>query len=175
VNCSRRAKRAGVVGRRLSRATLLPLPGFEQRYTKGNYVALASGSSPAAVVRAAANVVPSPRQLHWQQLELTGFLHIGLNTFTNTNKEWGNGTESPTLFSPAVLDAQQWVKTCKAGGIKQVILTAKHHDGFCLWPSKFIKHSVQSCPWKGGKGDVVKEVAPACREQGVGFGVYLSP
>jgi alpha-L-fucosidase len=138
-------------------------------------VALASGSSPAAVVRAAANVVPSPRQLHWQQLELTGFLHIGLNTFTNTNKEWGNGTESPTLFSPAVLDAQQWVKTCKAGGIKQVILTAKHHDGFCLWPSKFIKHSVQSCPWKGGKGDVVKEVAPACREQGVGFGVYLSP
>jgi alpha-L-fucosidase len=136
-------------------------------------VAVAPGSSPAAVVRAAASVVPSPRQLRWQQLELTGFLHFGMNTFTN--KEWGEGTESSTLFNPTALDARQWVKACKAGGIKQDIITAKHHDGFCLWPLKFTKHSVQSSPWKGGKGDIVKGVADACQKQGVGFGVYLSP
>jgi alpha-L-fucosidase len=117
--------------------------------------------------------VPSPRQLRWQQLELTGFIHFGMNTFTN--KEWGDGTESPGLFNPTSLDARQWVRACKEGGIRQIIITAKHHDGFCLWPSKFTKHSVQSSPWKNGHGDVVKEVSDACREYSVGFGVYLSP
>jgi alpha-L-fucosidase len=172
VNCSRRAKRAGAAGL-LSGAALLPLPGFGQLYTKGNYVVVAPDSSPAAVVRAAASVVPSPRQLRWQQLELTGFLHFGMNTFTN--KEWGEGTESPTLFNPTALDARQWVKARKAGGIKQVFITAKHHDGSSLWPLKFTKHSVQSSPWKGGKGDAVKGVADACQKQGVGYSVYLSP
>jgi len=161
---------AGVL---LSGALLLPFVGAAQLYTTQNYVALPPGSSSSAVIQKAAHVVPSPRQLRWQQLELTGFLHFGMNTFTN--KEWGDGTESPSLFNPTSLDAGQWVKTCKEGGIKQVIITAKHHDGFCLWPSKYTEHSVKNSPWKGGRGDVVKEVAEACHKQGVGFGVYLSP
>jgi alpha-L-fucosidase len=152
---------------------LLPVTGFAQLYTRRNYAPIPAGSSPMAISQKAATITPSPRQLRWQQLELTGFLHFGLNTYTN--KEWGDGTESPTLFNPTALDAGQWVRACKAGGIKQVIITAKHHDGFCLWPSKFTKHSVQSSPWKNGQGDVVKEVATACHAQGMGFGVYLSP
>lgn len=116
---------------------------------------------------------PTPRQLAWQQLETTAFLHFTVNTFTD--KEWGDGTESPQIFNPTQFDARKLVKTLQETGFKIVIITAKHHDGFCLWPSKNTEHSVKNSPWKNGKGDVVKDIAAACREFGVKFGFYLSP
>jgi len=138
-----------------------------------NYVIINSADTEADIIRKAANVVASPRQLRWQQLELTAFFHFGINSFTG--KEWGDGKEDPKLFNPFSLDANQWVRVIKAAGIKQVILTAKHHDGFCLWPTKTTSHSVKNSPWKKGNGDVVKEVALACKKFGIGFGIYLSP
>ena len=138
-----------------------------------NSVVIDPADSEQEIIRKAANIVPTPRQLRWQQLELTGFFHFGINTFTG--KEWGTGKEEPKLFNPTQLDADQWVRTAKEAGIRQIILTAKHHDGFCLWPTRTTEHSVKSSPWKGGKGDVVKEVAEACKKYRTGFGIYLSP
>lgn len=117
--------------------------------------------------------VPSPRQLAWQQLENTAFIHFTVNTFTG--KEWGDGTETPSIFNPANFDARKMIKTLKETGFKMAIITAKHHDGFCLWPSAYTEHSVKNSPWKQGKGDVVKEIEMACREYGIEFGFYLSP
>jgi len=124
-------------------------------------------------IKKAVNVKPHPRQVQWQECEFTAFIHIGVNTFTA--REWGTGKEDPSLFNPTQLDASQWVKTMKQAGMKLVVLTAKHHDGFCLWPSRYTEHSVKNSPWKGGKGNVVKDIAIACQQQGMKLGIYLSP
>ena len=117
--------------------------------------------------------VPSSRQSQWEEMEYYGFLHFNMNTFTD--REWGNGDESPTLFNPKRLDCKQWAKTAKMAGMKGLIITAKHHDGFCLWPSEYTEHSVKNSPWKNGNGDVIRELAKACKEYGLKLGIYLSP
>ena len=116
---------------------------------------------------------PTPAQLAWQQDELALFLHFGVNTFTN--REWGDGRENPSVFAPVALDARQWSRAARAAGFKAMILTAKHHDGFCLWPSRTTTHSVASSPWRGGSGDLVREFVDACRADGLRAGLYLSP
>ncbi|MGN0506198.1 MAG: alpha-L-fucosidase [Lachnospiraceae bacterium] len=120
-----------------------------------------------------ANVLPHERQVRFQQLEFYAFVHFTINTFTD--KEWGDGTECPEIFHPEKLDAEQWVRAVKSAGMKGLILTCKHHDGFCLWPSSYTHHSVAASPWKDGHGDVVREVSNACKKYGIKFGVYLSP
>jgi alpha-L-fucosidase len=117
--------------------------------------------------------VPTPSQLLWQRDELALFIHFGMNTFTD--REWGDGSEDPSVFAPPALDARQWARTARSAGFRTMILTAKHHDGFCLWPTATTEHSVASSPWRGGSGDLVREFTDACRAEGLRVGLYLSP
>jgi alpha-L-fucosidase len=139
------------------------------------FVLFVSNSSAQAAAKPPLPLLPIPtaRQMEWQRSELVMFLHFGVNTFTD--REWGQGTESPAIFNPVKLDAQQWARAAKNGGFQTLILTAKHHDGFCLWPSRYTNHSVKSSPWRNGQGDVVAELSKACKKFGLKMGLYLSP
>ena len=118
-------------------------------------------------------IKPSKRQLEHQTLEFYAFVHFTVNTFTD--KEWGDGTESPEIFNPEKFNPEQWVTAIKSAGMKGLILTCKHHDGFCLWPSKFTDYTIANSPFQNGKGDIVRDTALACKKHGIKFGVYLSP
>ncbi|GAA0587242.1 alpha-L-fucosidase [Rhizomicrobium electricum] len=134
---------------------------------------IAAGDSAAVIAEKAAKVLPRANQRTWMRLENTYFLHFGPNTFRGL--EWGDGREDPAIFNPSALDAEQWVRTIKEAGGREIILVAKHHDGLNLWPTRYSDHSVAASPWRGGKGDLVREVADAARKHGVKLGLYLSP
>ena len=124
-------------------------------------------------IKSAAHVRPSERQREWFDTEFYAFVHFSPNTYTG--REWGLGDEDPAIFTPVELDCDGWVEAIKSAGMKGLIITAKHHDGFCLWPSKYTEHSIKNSPYKNGQGDIVREVEQACRRGGIKFGFYLSP
>ena len=153
---------------------------FDGRPSRRSFLQLSAVALAGCATRAGSpswlgpgRAVPTPAQLQWHRDELAMFLHFGVNTFTN--REWGDGTESPSIFNPVSLDARQWARTAKAAGFRAMILTAKHHDGFCLWPTKTTQHSVAASPFRDGHGDVVREFVDACRSEGLRAGLYLSP
>ncbi|MCK5821943.1 MAG: alpha-L-fucosidase, partial [Bacteroidales bacterium] len=129
--------------------------------------------TPEQIVQKAAMVRPTPNQYDYKKLEFTCFVHFGPNTFTR--KEWGNGFEDPRIFDLQNLDTDQWCEAARSAGMKLVVFTAKHHDGFCLWQSRYTKHGVISSPFQNGKGDVLKELSESCMKYGLKLGVYLSP
>lgn len=124
-------------------------------------------------VPSSCGAIPNEQQMKWQEMEYYAFIHFSINTYTD--QEWGDGGNKPALFNPTDLDCRQWARICKQAGMKGIILTAKHHDGFCLWPSEYTEYSVKNSPWRNGKGDLVKELAEACKEYGLKLGIYLSP
>ena len=131
------------------------------------------GDSHEEIIRKAAHVIPTVNQYNYKKLEFTCFVHFGPNTFTRM--EWGNGMEDPKIFDLQNLDTDQWCKAMKAAGMKLVVITAKHHDGFVLWQSRYTEHGVMSSPFRNGKGDIMKDLSESCRKYGIKLGVYLSP
>ena len=150
---------------------------IEQSFSRRRFLAVSAATMalPSLRTRLAqqARPVPSPAQLAWQRDELALFLHFGVNTFTD--REWGDGKEDPAIFNPTALDARQWARTARDAGFHAMVLTAKHHDGFCLWPTRTTRHSVARSPFRGGDGDVVREFVDACRAEGLRAGLYCSP
>ena len=134
---------------------------------------ISNGDSDAVIAEKAAKVLPRANQTDWMRLERTFFLHFGVNTFNGV--EWGTGREEPSIFNPTELNANQWLDAMQNFGGKMIVLVCKHHDGFCYWPTRYTPHSVAASPWRGGKGDEVREVADAARAHGLKFAVYLSP
>jgi len=141
--------------------------------SQNNKLIINQGLTVDSIAKLAAHVVPSQRQIIWQELEMTAFVHFGLNTFYD--REWGTKEYRAEMFNPSALDTRQWTKTIKEAGAKMMIVLAKHHDGFCYWPSEYTDFSVKNSPWKNGKGDLVAEAAAACKEFGLKLGIYLSP
>lgn len=139
----------------------------------GNVTRVDSADTPADILRKASHIVPSPIQMAALDREFIGFVHFGPNTFTR--KEWGNGKEDPALFALQNLDTDQWIRSMQAAGMKMVIFTAKHHDGFVLWQSRYTNHGIMSSPFRSGKGDIMKELAASCKKYGMKLGIYLSP
>lgn len=148
-------------------------PPVEEPIAYNTLQQIMPADSATRVVEKAAKLLPRPNQVAWQRLETTFFIHFGPNTFNGV--EWGTGTENPSVFNPSALDASQWVNEIADAGGKLLMLVVKHHDGFCLWPSRYTTQDVASSPWKGGQGDLLREVADACQARGVKLGVYLSP
>ncbi len=138
-----------------------------------NLIKVPNNISEDSIAKLAARITPHPRQLKWQENEFIAFIHFGINTFTG--REWGTGKEDPKIFNPKDLDVNQWVKVIKKAGMKLAMITVKHHDGFCLWQSKYTEHSVKNSKWENGNGDVLKELAEACRKESIKLGLYLSP
>jgi alpha-L-fucosidase len=152
--------------------TLLLYTGMMcQEYS--NFIYIPKGTPPDSMIRSAAHVKPSSRQIMWQELELTCFFHFGINTFYDM--EWGRKDYKPSAFNPTELDVRQWARTVKAVGGKMMVMLAKHHDGFCYWQTKYTDFSVKNSPWKDGKGDLIADAAAACKEYGLKLGIYLSP
>jgi alpha-L-fucosidase len=144
-----------------------------QNNPEGNYTLLKPGDTPEQIIKIAANVTPSQLQYNWQKMEFNAFVHFGINTFDKV--EWGQKNIDISKFNPKKINVKQWVKTFKDAGMKMVILTTKHHDGFCLWPTKFTELNISNTPFQNGKGDIVRDLSNACREAGLKFGIYLSP
>ena len=153
--------------------TSLTSSQYSSQTLPASFVAIDANENISAILAKAASVRPSARQIAWQEREFSVFIHFGMNTFTD--REWGRKNEDPTLFNPTQFDAHQWARVAREAGAGQMIVVAKHHDGFCLWPSKWTDCSVKQSRWKEGRGDVIAEVAAACEEEGLKLGIYLSP